>query len=238
MTDGQGTTKLETNGSQTITSTQETEAFGRFIGGTGSTASPYGYHGADGYRQDGDGPAGLEPYQKVGARYYDATFGRFLTRDTDLSQSPYAYCNGDPVNLSDPTGHEAGLPATFETMAHDGIAGLVDGIERGDGDALDAADASSNLSLSGVVTGTVSQQGTTLKVSGGVTINLGRVTLGASYNETMTSIRTSSFGTFNLGYNFGSASVTASYSTGTFGQAPMGSFTVTIPFGSKPQAGH
>jgi RHS repeat-associated protein len=105
MTDGQGTTKLVTSSNQTITSTQETEAFGRFIGGTGSTASPFGYHGSEGYRSDGDGPAGLEPYQKVGARYYDATFGRFITRDTVLSQSPYAYCNSDPVNFSDPTGH-------------------------------------------------------------------------------------------------------------------------------------
>jgi hypothetical protein len=90
LTDGRGTTKLETNASKSVTSTQETEAFGRFIGGTGSTGNPYGFHGAEGYRQDGDGPAGLDPYQKVGARYYDATFGRFITRDTDLSQAAYA----------------------------------------------------------------------------------------------------------------------------------------------------
>ena len=105
MTDGQGTTKLVTSSSQAITSTQETEAFGRTLATTGSTSTPFGYHGAAGYRQDGDGPAGLEPYQKVGARYYDATYGRFITRDTDLSQSPYAYCGGDPVNSDDPSGH-------------------------------------------------------------------------------------------------------------------------------------
>lgn len=106
MTDAQGTTKLETNASQTMTSTQETEAFGRTIATTGSTASPYGFHGGDGYRSDGDGPAGLEPYQKVGSRYYDATYGRFITRDTDLSQPAYAYCDGDPLNFSDPSGHK------------------------------------------------------------------------------------------------------------------------------------
>ena len=105
LTDGQGTTKLETNASRTVTGSQETEAFGRTIGTTGSPVSPYGYHGAEGYRSDGDGPAGLEPYQKVGARYYDATFGRFIMRDTDLSQAAYAYCDGDPVNFSDPSGH-------------------------------------------------------------------------------------------------------------------------------------
>ena len=106
LTDGQGTTKLTTSASQAIVSTQETEAFGRTLGTTGFTGSPFGYHGGAGYRSDGDGPAGLEPYQKVGARYYDATFGRFITRDTDLSQAAYAYCDGDPVNFSDPTGHK------------------------------------------------------------------------------------------------------------------------------------
>jgi len=42
----------------------------------------------------------------VGARYYDPTMGCFLTRDTYLNQKPYAYCDGDPVNFSDPTGHK------------------------------------------------------------------------------------------------------------------------------------
>ena len=105
MTDAQGTTKLTTDANQTVTSTQELDGFGRESGGTGSTASAFGFHGAEGYRNDGDGPAGLDPYQKVGARYYDRLTGRFLTRDTDLSQSPYAYCDGDPVNCHDPSGH-------------------------------------------------------------------------------------------------------------------------------------
>ena len=106
MTDAQGTTKLETNGSQGVTSTQEMDAFRREVSATGSTASPFGYHGAEGYRNDGDNPSGLDPYQKVGARYYDRLTGRFITRDTDLSQSPYSYCGGDPVNCTDPTGHD------------------------------------------------------------------------------------------------------------------------------------
>ena len=65
--------------------------------------------GVVGYRQDGISPAGLPgayAFQKVGARYYDPAFGCFLTRDTYLSQKPYAYCNGDPVNFSDPSGHK------------------------------------------------------------------------------------------------------------------------------------
>ncbi len=64
------------------------------------------YNASSGYRSDGDGAAGAAALQKVGARYYDPQFGCFLTRDTDLSQRPYAYCDGDPVNNTDPTGHD------------------------------------------------------------------------------------------------------------------------------------
>jgi hypothetical protein len=41
----------------------------------------------------------------VGARYYDAQVGRFVTRDTYLNQHPYLYCEHDPVNRIDPAGH-------------------------------------------------------------------------------------------------------------------------------------
>ena len=41
----------------------------------------------------------------VGARYYDAQTGSFISRDTYLDQLPYRYCNGDPVNAVDPSGH-------------------------------------------------------------------------------------------------------------------------------------
>jgi hypothetical protein len=41
----------------------------------------------------------------VGARYYDAQVGRFISRDTYLDQHPYLYCDHDPVNAVDPSGH-------------------------------------------------------------------------------------------------------------------------------------
>ena len=53
-----------------------------------------------GYRNDGD--AGLS---HIGARYYDAQVGRFISRDTYLDQKPYLYCEHDPVNHLDPSGH-------------------------------------------------------------------------------------------------------------------------------------
>ncbi len=41
----------------------------------------------------------------VSARYYDPQVGWFISRDTELDQQPYAYCDGDPVNKLDPSGH-------------------------------------------------------------------------------------------------------------------------------------
>ena len=42
----------------------------------------------------------------IGARYYDPKIGRFATRDTYLNQKPYLYCEHDPMNYFDPSGHE------------------------------------------------------------------------------------------------------------------------------------
>ena len=82
--DGQGSERTVTNSSQTVTGTINYDGFGNTAGSTGSSASPYMYCATSGYRSDGD--AGLT---YVGARYYDAQVGRFITRDTDLSQKPY-----------------------------------------------------------------------------------------------------------------------------------------------------
>jgi len=85
--DGHGSERTVTNGSETVTGTINFEAFGQTAGTTGSSSSPYMYAGAWGYRTDGD--AGL---MHVGARYYDAQVGRFITRDTLLSKHPYLHC--------------------------------------------------------------------------------------------------------------------------------------------------
>ena len=64
---------------------------------------------------------------QVGARYYDAQVGRFITRDTYLSQKPYQYCEHDPVNAVDPSGHENEriVTAGNDVMAvGGGIAGI------------------------------------------------------------------------------------------------------------------
>ena len=100
MFDGHGSERTVTSSNQTVTGTANYEAFGQVAGSTGSSASPYMYAGDWGYRNDGD--AGL---MHVGARYYDAQVGRFITRDTVLSEHPYLYCEHEPVGFVDPSGH-------------------------------------------------------------------------------------------------------------------------------------
>ncbi len=98
--DGHGSERTVTNGSETVTGAINFEAFGQTAGSTGSSSSPCMYAGAWGYRTDGD--AGLI---HVGARYYDAQVGRFITRDTVLSEHPYLYCEHDAINWVDPSGY-------------------------------------------------------------------------------------------------------------------------------------
>jgi RHS repeat-associated protein len=99
--DGHGSERTVTSSNQTVTGSVSYEAFGQVAGSTGSSTNPYMYAGDWGYRNDGD--AGL---MHVGARYYDAQVGRFITTDTVLSEHPYLYCEGDPVNALDPDGHK------------------------------------------------------------------------------------------------------------------------------------
>ena len=117
-----------TDGGQVVTSSNAVTAYGQTVAVGGGTASPYGFKGSAGYRSDGDSPAGGSNYLKVGARYYDAEWGRFLTRDTDLSQKPYQYCGGDPVNFSDPSGHKGLSPGELDAKAtgyEEGGLGLI-----------------------------------------------------------------------------------------------------------------
>jgi len=114
LDDGLGSTRQVMDGARTVTFSNAITGYGETVGVSGSTSSPYIFKGSSGYRTDADGPAGGSNYTKVGARYYDAEWGRFITRDTELGQKPYAYCDGDPVNNVDPTGHIV----TSQTLSH------------------------------------------------------------------------------------------------------------------------
>jgi RHS repeat-associated protein len=98
--DGLGSERTVTNAGQTVIGTISYDAFGQIVGTTGCSTNPYMFAATWGYRNDGD--AGL---MHVGARYYDAAVGRFITRDTVLSEHPYLYCEHEPVNWVDPSGY-------------------------------------------------------------------------------------------------------------------------------------
>ncbi len=100
QTDGAGSTRAITSSSGTTTDTIDTDAFGNVMSATGSTPTPFGYSGNFGYKTDSD--TGL---MLVGYRYYDASTGRFLSRDPiEADYNWYTYCQNDPVNAVDPLG--------------------------------------------------------------------------------------------------------------------------------------
>ena len=98
--DGLGSERTVTSSTGSVTASLTLSAFGQAVASSGSSTSAYQYGATSGYRTEGD--AGL---MLVGCRFYDAQVGRFITRDTYLNQKPYAYCDGDPVNATDPSGH-------------------------------------------------------------------------------------------------------------------------------------
>jgi RHS repeat-associated protein len=103
--DGLGSAMGQTNSSGTTTEDIFFDAFGRTDNVNGGSADPFQYKSEYGYYEIGDGNITGQGLIKLGARYYDPLFGRFISRDSDLSQSPYSYCDGDPVNYEDETGH-------------------------------------------------------------------------------------------------------------------------------------
>jgi RHS repeat-associated protein len=71
-----------------------------------------------------------------GARYYDPQLAKFITPDTivpnpsnpqDLNR--YSYCNNNPINYTDPTGHS--WKSVFKSIAKGFASGVVGGIVTG-----------------------------------------------------------------------------------------------------------
>jgi RHS repeat-associated protein len=104
--DALGTTRAWSNSSGTKTDSLDTDAFGMVVSSSGSTPKPFGFAGQHGYQSDATG------LQRLGHRYYDASTGRFISRDPIRDgYNWYGYCENDPVNSVDPEGLNPGAIA-------------------------------------------------------------------------------------------------------------------------------
>jgi RHS repeat-associated protein len=103
--DGGGSVRQLTNAAGAVTDTYAYDAFGNKISSTGTTPNEFLYRG-----EQYDPDLGL---YYLRARYYNATTGRFLSRDPEdgkpidpKSLHKYLYADGDPINGIDPTGRD------------------------------------------------------------------------------------------------------------------------------------
>jgi RHS repeat-associated protein len=98
LQDQLGSTRGLTDNSGALVGTFSYDAYGNLTGSTGTATTPFGYAG-----QYTDSESGL---QYLRARFYDPQTAQFLSVDplVGLTQQPYAYVGGDPLNLGDPSG--------------------------------------------------------------------------------------------------------------------------------------
>ena len=93
-----GSTRLLTNAAGAVAATFVYDAYGNLTTRTGSAGTPLRWAG-----QYQDADTGL---YYLRARYYDPGTGQFLTRDpiASITQEPYAYVGGNPLNIADLAG--------------------------------------------------------------------------------------------------------------------------------------
>ncbi|MGE4215485.1 MAG: RHS repeat-associated core domain-containing protein [Fimbriimonadaceae bacterium] len=92
-------TDAPASGDPSASATRGYDAFGSPTAASGSWQGPFAYAGQFGYQTESTG------LHLLGHRYYDASLGRFLTRDPVGDGSNwYAYCKNDPLSRVDPAG--------------------------------------------------------------------------------------------------------------------------------------
>jgi RHS repeat-associated protein len=107
--DGHGSVTTLTDGSGNIAAQYTYDAWGNILSQSGAMASinPFRYSGY--YYDEATGLYYLM------ARYYDASVGRFITRDSIDDVNLYSYCDGNPVNGIDPSG-KMGEPVSMAQL--------------------------------------------------------------------------------------------------------------------------
>jgi RHS repeat-associated protein len=98
-TDLLGTARAISNSSGTKTDSLDTDGFGLTVTSSGTTPTPFGFASRYRYQEDSTG------LMRLGHRYYDASTGRFLSRDPIRDgYNWYTYCDNQPTNAVDPDG--------------------------------------------------------------------------------------------------------------------------------------
>jgi len=96
--DQQGSTRLLTGSTGTVTGSTTFDAYGNKTGSTGTTTTPLGYDAQ--YTNSDTGLVYLR------SRQYDPATAQFTSVDplAPITREPYAYAGNNPLNMSDPTG--------------------------------------------------------------------------------------------------------------------------------------
>jgi RHS repeat-associated protein len=104
--DQQGSTRLLTGSTGTVTGSTTFDAYGSKTGSTGTTTTPLGYDAQ--YTSSDTGLIYLR------ARVYDPATAQFLSSDPlgPITREPYGYGGDNPVSYGDPTGLIFGIPGT------------------------------------------------------------------------------------------------------------------------------
>jgi RHS repeat-associated protein len=108
--DQQGSTRLLTGSTGTVTGSTTFDAYGNELGSTGTTTTPLGYDGQ--YTSADTGLIYLR------ARVYDPSTAQFLSVDPlfNLTRAPYDYAGDNPVNGADPTGLWSSCETSLEKL--------------------------------------------------------------------------------------------------------------------------
>jgi len=113
--DGHGSTRVLADAGGNTVNVFAYDAYGTLIASNGTPGTAYLYCG-----QQWDGDLGLYDNH---ARYLNVGTGRFWTMDTyegssedPLSLHKYLYCQANPANMVDPSGHDGDLPSLSATM--------------------------------------------------------------------------------------------------------------------------
>ena len=109
--DALGSVRQLTNASGVITNTKAYDPYGVVTSSSGSSSTVYGY----------TGEFASNSLVYLRARHYAADMGRFLTRDTlegneyiPMSYNLWNYVQSNPVNYTDPSGHDKCLSGEYD----------------------------------------------------------------------------------------------------------------------------